>query len=145
MTKDRERRSDSDRLFSITAEYFAEPLLEFAGGRHHVDPKLGISRFGPKSFEPALRHPAKIRVGFIGTAETIGKADGWIGSASNGMPGDVERPEFPGFRADRGFFCSLETSGDWNATVTASELADIQALDLEELDSKPRLMLSNRS
>jgi hypothetical protein len=129
MTRERERRSDLDRRLSITAEYFAEPLLEFAGGRHHVDPKLGISRFGPKSFEPARRHPAKIRVGFVGTAETIGKAHSWMQSVSDGVPGDLERPEFPGFRADRGFFCSLETSGDWNGTITASELADIRALD----------------
>jgi hypothetical protein len=129
MTRGNGRPSGLDGGASITAEYFAEPLLEFAGGRHHVDPKSGISRFGPKSFQPALRHPATVRVGFIGTAETIEKAHNWIESASERVPGDIERPEFPGFRADRGFFCSLETSGDWNVTLTASELAEIKALD----------------
>jgi hypothetical protein len=56
----------------IRCQYLGEPGLEFADGRIHVDPKLGISRFGPKSYSPRKHHPSNIRVGVIGSGETIG-------------------------------------------------------------------------
>lgn len=111
---------------TLSAEYVPEPLLEFADGRQHVDPKTGISRFGPKSWNPGSRHPSNIRIGFIGTAQTIAKAGAWIETASLGVGGEVERLEFPGFRADRGFHCDLEMSSHWNAPLFSNEIADIQ-------------------
>ena len=36
----------------IRSRYLGEPTLVFADGREHVEPKLGISRFGPKSWRP---------------------------------------------------------------------------------------------
>lgn len=133
----------------LSAGYLPEPLLEFADGRHHVDPKTGISRFGPKSWKPGNRHPASIRTGFIGTAQSIGKAGEWIDAASLGVKGDIERPEFPGFRGDRGFFCDLELSSDWNAPLFASEITELQDMKparrrfekaLELLDAKLELL-----
>lgn len=111
----------------FTASYLPEPLLEFAGGRRHVDPKTGIIRFGPKSLSSQNRHPARIRTGFIGTAETIEKAGSWIEKTSNGVRGAPERLEFPGFRADRGFFAEVEQSPDWNAPIFGSDLSDIKS------------------
>lgn len=110
----------------LRAGYIREPLLEFADGRRHVDPKTGIVRFGPKSLRSGTNHPLGIRTGFIGTADTIQKAGAWIERASAGVRGAPERPEFPGFRADRGFFSAVEFSGDWNAPIYASEIASIK-------------------
>jgi hypothetical protein len=108
--------------------YIHEPLLEFADGRKHVDPKTGITRFGPKSLRPGNRHPMRIRTGFIGTPDTIQKAGDWIDRASAGVRGAPERLEFPGFRKDRGFFCSIELSDDWNSPLFANELAEIRKI-----------------
>ena len=55
----------------IRSRYLGEPTLVFADGREHVDPKLGISRFGPKSWRPERRHPSSLRVGFIGPPDAI--------------------------------------------------------------------------
>jgi len=133
----------------LSAEYVPEPLLEFADGRQHVDPKTGISRFGPKSWRPGNRHPTNIRTGFIGTAQTIAKAGAWIETASSGVRGEVERLEFPGFRKDRGFHCELELSSDWNAPLFSNEIADLQSakparkrfeIALDLLDAKLELL-----
>ena len=110
---------------TIRAEYLREPLLEFAGGRQHVDPKTGISRFGPKSLGQDDRHPASVRVGFIGTAQTIEATGAWFDRAADGMPGPPERPGFPGFRHDRGFRVRLEMSDRFNATLAASEVREL--------------------
>jgi hypothetical protein len=114
-------------LPTLSASYLSEPLLAFADGRCHVDPKTGISRFGPKSLAPGNRHPSHIRTGFIGTPETIEKAGSWIERTSFGVRGAPERLEFPGFREDRGFFSQIELSGDWNAAIFSSEISDLQA------------------
>src|SRR5216117_1383901 len=80
----------------LECSYFDEPNLEFANGRQNVDPKLGILRFGPKSLGDGNRHPSRVRVGFIGTAEGIEISQNWIDKSSLGFPGDDKHLEFPG-------------------------------------------------
>jgi hypothetical protein len=109
----------------IKSDYLGEPSLLFADGREHVDPKLGISRFGPKSYSPRRHHPASIRVGFIGSAETIAATRKWLSATSEGVAGDEKHPEFPGFMADRGFFSQLEFDNDWNAQLYRQEVDDL--------------------
>jgi len=111
----------------ITASYIPEPLLEFADGRQHVDPKTGIIRFGPKSLRPGTRHPTQIRMGFVGTAESIARAGEWIERTSSGVAGASERLAFPGFRSDRGYFCEVEQSAHWNAPIFASEITEVKS------------------
>lgn len=127
----RNSRKSAPRPFldapSLLISYMTEPLLEFADGRHHVDPKTGIIRFGPKSLRPGSRHPKRVRTGFIGTPETIQKAGAWIDKTSKGVRGAPERLEFPGFRQDRGFFTEVELSEDWNAPIFTSELTDLKS------------------
>jgi len=79
----------------IRSQYLGEPNLVFADAREHVDPKLGISRFGPKSYSPRRRHPVTVRVGFIGTADTMAATGDWIKKGAEGVPGDAKHPEFP--------------------------------------------------
>lgn len=110
---------------AIRAQYFDEPALVFADGREHVDPKLGISRFGPKSYSPAHRHPSEVRVAFIGTAKTIEASRNWLQECAKGVPGDEKHPEFPGYMADRGFFSELKFDIDWIAQLFQAEVDEI--------------------
>lgn len=112
---------------AIVCRYLSEPPLCFAGGREHVDPKLGISRFGPKSYSPLRQHPATVRVGFIGSAETIESARRWIEESSAGVAGDEKHPDFPGYREDRGFFSKILLDQSWVAQLTRSEVEDVMA------------------
>lgn len=106
----------------IECRYLPEPLLVFGDGGHHVSPKSGIARYGPLSLSPLDRHPASVRVGIIGSSETIEKAQHWLEDNASGVPGDERHPEFPGCDSDRGFFSSLKFDDHWMAQITQSEL-----------------------
>lgn len=109
----------------ILCKYFKEPVLQFASGKEHVDPKTGLSRWGPLSYNPLKRHPARVRVGFIGTSDTNEKAHQWISVNSAGVPGDEKHPDFPGCAGDRGFHTALDFSHDWNESFTQTELREV--------------------
>lgn len=112
---------------SIRAQYLEEPLLEFADGRTHIDPKAGISRFGPKSLSAGADHPRQVEVGFIGTAETIATTRTWLEQSAQGVPGDEKHLEFPGFQSDRGFLSQIVYDDGWIAQISQSELESILA------------------
>lgn len=106
----------------IVCIYLPEPLLRFGDDGLHIDPKSGIARYGPRSWHMPSRHPAIVRVGIIGTAETTGTACRWLQNASNGITGNLRHPEFPGYRNDRGFFSTLLFEDAWTEQITQSEL-----------------------
>jgi hypothetical protein len=106
----------------ISCQYLPEPLLVFGGGGQHVSPKSGVARYGPRSYGSAERHPASVRVGLIGTAETIEKTRSWLEASARGVAGDAKHPEFSGYQADRGFFSTLQFHDDWVGQITQSEL-----------------------
>jgi len=112
----------------LTCKYLGEPLLSFGNGGTHVDPKFGIARFGPKSLNTSDRHPASLRVGFIGSAITIEQAQEWIEINARGVPGDEDHPAFPGFASDRGFHTELLFSTRWSEPITRSELDDLLSI-----------------
>jgi hypothetical protein len=71
----------------MMASYLAEPLLTFAGGGLHEHPKSGIARFGPLSWSStrASVHPDQVRVGMIGSAETIESSTRWLSKIAERM------------------------------------------------------------
>lgn len=109
----------------ITSSYLAEPLLLFGDDGLHVDPKAGIARYGPRSLTSAGRHPTRLRVGFIGTAERIDIARSWLAAQAGGVNGDAKNPEFPGWMPDRGFFSTLEFADSWNEELGQAELRQV--------------------
>lgn len=68
------------------------------------------------------RHPETIRVGFVGTGESIESALGWLEACSQGVPGDEKNYRFPGFKKDRGFFSGLSFENDTTEKLTTGEL-----------------------
>lgn len=90
MMRTMSRVDNSFDIPQISCGYIPEPLLCFAGGYEHVDPKFGIISSGPKSYEPLYRHPAQVRIGFIGSAETINTAQKWLERGSLGFDGNSE-------------------------------------------------------
>lgn len=107
---------------SIKCKYIKEPQLHFPNNGQNTDPKAGISRYGPKSYKPVRRHPFMVRVGIIGSAETIEKTKKWLEENSKGVPGDKEHPDFPGYNEDRGFFSKLAFDNDWIEQLSHSEI-----------------------
>lgn len=111
--------------FKLKARYLEEPHLLFGDGGECVDPRLGISTFGPESIG-STRHPTTIRVGFIGTAETIDATKEWLNRVRDGIAENAEEQPFPGMRFDRGFLCELSFSTDWDERLTQSEIKDVK-------------------
>jgi hypothetical protein len=109
----------------ISCQYLEEPLLSFANGEQHIDPKFGISQFGTKSYSPLKRHPSQVRVGFIGSAETIEIAKKWIENSAEGVSGDEKHPNFPGYKKEIGFFSELVFDSDWIGQLNHSEIETI--------------------
>jgi hypothetical protein len=116
---------NKDNNSIITCKYLDEPRLRFADGREQIDPKLGISRYGPKSLSPKRKHPDSIRVGFIGSGETINVSMEWLTEKAKGVLCDENHIEFPGFMQDRGFYSQLLFDSDWNAQITKVEMDDL--------------------
>lgn len=112
----------------LSCKYFEEPLLSFANGGEHIDPRLGMAGFGPKSLNMAKRHPARVRVGFIGTAATIEHAHEWLLVNSAGVSGDKDHPAFPGCMEDRGFHTGLDFDSSWAEQISRNELDSLLAV-----------------
>ena len=122
----RTRRGVVSASFSrpkIKASFVDEPALEFAGGQQELDQKRGIARYGPASLGEQ-RHPAAIKLGFIGSGKSVDLARKWFRNAAAGVKGDVAKglPDFPGITEDRGFFCELRDADDHVETITTREL-----------------------
>ncbi|MCP4306360.1 MAG: hypothetical protein GY788_16145 [bacterium] len=87
-----------------------EPELEFGGGGRHIDPRYGITNFGPlDAGSPGA--PERIRVGIVGAAPAIEGIRDWLGRAREPLPAKQPRypkqrtlfPAFPGFDQDHTF------------------------------------------
>lgn len=63
---------------SIKVEYLAEPKLQFGSYFEHEDSKTGLAEFGPFGKNVAGLHASEIKIGIIGTRETIAGAKEWI-------------------------------------------------------------------
>jgi hypothetical protein len=63
---------------SISIEYLPEPKLQFGSYFEHEDSKTGLAEFGPFGRNVEGLHPPEIRLGFVGTRETIVGAKEWI-------------------------------------------------------------------
>ncbi len=123
------RRGKGDQQWRdlvFNSKYLGEPQLLFADGGECVDPRLGISTFGPESLTTD-RHPASIRVGLIGTADDIDATKEWLRRVSYGLSINEDEQPFAGFRPDRGFFSELRFSTDWDETLSRSELKDLKS------------------
>jgi hypothetical protein len=123
--------SDEHDIPKISCQYLGEPLLCFADGKQHIDPKFGVLNFGPKSYSPIKRHPSVVRVGFIGSAETVEIAKQWMEKTAQGVLGDDKHPAFPGFQKERGFFSELVFDDAWIGQLNRSEIEDVLKIKSE--------------
>jgi hypothetical protein len=123
--------NDEHDIPKISCQYLGEPLLCFADGKQHIDPKFGVLNFGPKSYSPIKRHPSLVRVGFIGSAETIEIAKQWMEKTAQGVLGNDKHPAFPGFQKERGFFSELVFDDAWIGQLNRSEIEDVLKIQSE--------------
>lgn len=70
---------------SIKIEYLDEPKLQFNQYFEYEDAKTGLAEFGPFGINVSGLHCPEIKLGFVGTRETISGAKEWIEECSSAI------------------------------------------------------------
>lgn len=107
----------------VQAEWLPEPELLFADSHSDVDPKIGLSLWGPRS-HGTVRHPALMRIGLIGPAGAVGHIETYLHDTAKGVAGDDDNQPFPGLAAT--YRSSMVTGDDLTEKLTKHELATIE-------------------
>src|ERR1700694_1292156 len=112
-------------------DFFHEPELEFGSGGTHVDIRYGITQYGPLDVGEATA-PTKLRVGLIGTDETIAAIRQWLDRCRGGIAAKQSKltnlfPAFPGFSETSPFHSSLVFHDRWCSPIRQRELDGLLA------------------
>lgn len=120
----------------MNAYVIDEPSLEFAGGGRHLDPRFGITEYGPADLlVPGA--PRQINVGMVGAQADIAAVQSWLEGCRTPIAGKSEDrpglwPAFPGFTLDAGYRAELVFDPRLQRPVKARSLAKLDALDPRE-------------
>ncbi|MBB3951520.1 argonaute/piwi family protein [Aureimonas jatrophae] len=105
-----------------------EPLLEFGDKQTSVDPRYGLTEFGP--LQPALGD--RVRIGVIGTAETMDGFSSFLERAMAGIPNDSRyvnlNPSFPGLGNRNPFRCSFEVDREGSRVLPNRDIKTVLAV-----------------
>lgn len=117
----------ANRVPSFDSGIISEPLLHFGGRKEHVDPKIGLSLFGPYSLIGQTRPTlANMIVGIVGPPAMISDASLWLelskGIVTNEGNQPFLYPHFPGFNKDLPFQCDLVCGEAWRETIKESDI-----------------------
>src|SRR5262249_3117292 len=115
-----------------------EPELEFGAGRH-VDMRFGIMTYGALDCAAPLA-PKQIKIGIIGTPESVAGVREWLEHCRNPLPAKPNRDDqskphrqpnlfapFPGFRHDTAFQSSLTIPDDLCRILPNASIMSITA------------------
>ena len=116
----------------MKTDFIPEPELEFGGGGRHVDVRFGLLNYGPLDLGGALA-PKHIKLGVIGSAESIEGVLGWHERCQHGIAAKKSRkpnlfPRFPGFYPEGCFHSEIVIDARLHRTLQASELSSIEAI-----------------
>lgn len=104
--------------------FIHEPELEFGTGRH-IDVRFGLMNYGPLDIGDSTA-PKEIRVGVVGTTETVEGLVRWLEACKGEIPAKVSNqpnlfPRFPGFRTDNNWHASLDLDPKLQETIPQKE------------------------
>ncbi len=70
----------------MRAAHLAEPDLQFADDRRHVDPRVGLADYGPPDYRTP-EAPKSVRLGVLGESQDVAACLDWLTSAMSGLRG----------------------------------------------------------
>lgn len=133
-----------------------EPQLEFANGARHIDPRHGLTDYGPvDAADPSVR---VLRVGMIGTRQALDGLHNWLDRCRSPIAskpshlGHLFVP-WPGFDTGSAFRASLVFDGRLERTLKERDIKALEGLsprdavnravalyeaELEALDEEPQ-------
>ncbi|URW75047.1 hypothetical protein M9980_10810 [Sphingomonas donggukensis] len=112
--------------------HLKEPPLEFGGGMRHPDIRFGLMDYGPLDYGMD-GVPKRIRLGIVGSAETVEGVARWIETCATGFPAKESRqpnlfPQFPGVGFEQTFRCEFVTSDELQRVLPPREIARLVAV-----------------
>lgn len=115
------------RLFNVD-----EPELEFGGAQSHIDIRFGLKDYGPLDLL-STQSPKSIRLGVVGTPESVDGFSQWIAKCRNGLEAKTSRqpylfPAFPSHDGKTAFNCEFVTDA-----LLAREIGRAQFLKLSQI------------
>lgn len=113
----------------MKASFLSEPELEFGNGGTHIDIRFGLIQHGPLDRGTPIA-PSQLRVGLVGTEETISGVQHWLERARSGIPRKETKlanlfPPFPGFSDQSCFGASLVFHERWYASIHRREIESV--------------------
>lgn len=107
--------------------FIDEPWLTFGDSKRYTDPKKGLLAYGPCLYENRRVISSAIRLGIVGSRETINLAQQWIEKLEGEIPGkkedDLLFQSFPGFT--KIFGCRLHVQKECIEVVTEDEIKEV--------------------
>lgn len=142
--KDPEREELPRPIFK--SWYVDEPMLIFGNGQKSADQKTGLTTYGPcKLPDQKSDAPSTIKIGIIGTTETIHLAERLIEKAINKVQSNNEepflRPPFPGFKSV--FNSDIMLSEQWKISISEDEISNALKGTFETIVSNVTDLFSN--
>lgn len=117
----------------MKATVLDEPLLEFAGGGRHIDPRHGITDYGPADVtEPT---PRVVRAAIIGPQASIDGLQHWLDRCRTGIGAHDDTHlkhlyvPFPGFDIDHGFRSLVNFSPRLTRAIPKRDLDDLETMN----------------
>ncbi|MBN9618768.1 MAG: hypothetical protein J0H43_03435, partial [Actinobacteria bacterium] len=116
-------------MMAMRAEVLPEPELEFGGGARHIDPRFGLTNYGPADLGSG-EGPRAVRLGLVGDAASMDLLRTWLERCRDAIPAKDERyghlfSEFPGCDIDRGLHAAMVCSDRASNPVSARALREI--------------------
>lgn len=113
---------------SFESGIIAEPLLLFGGHRSHIDPKTGLSLYGPYTVSDQEHPPiSSLTIGFVGPSSLLTAAKGWVVDCQRPVFNDGSQPflypHFPGFSGEFPFQCALHLGDPWQEITNDVKIA----------------------
>lgn len=107
--------------------FIDEPLLTFGEGKQYIDPKWGLKAYGPCLYNNRHAIASALKIGIIGSKETISLAEQWISRCQGEIAGKKEDSllfqSFPGFT--KLFGCELKVLSECIEVLSGSEIGQI--------------------
>ena len=98
--------------------HLPEPAVEFGEGESTVV-REGLAQYGPYSLRLGAAHPSAVRVGIVGTPQSVAGARKFLERMANrihsGKPNSILTPDYPGF--DSVFRSSLAVDSRWTVEL----------------------------
>jgi hypothetical protein len=104
--------------------FIEEPLLTFGDGKRYIDPKKGLVAYGPCLYENRRAIASSIKLGIVGTKETIDKCKQWVQKCQGEIRAKKENSSlfqgFPGFT--KVFGCELRVLEECIELIVTDEV-----------------------